>query len=461
MFLLQPILMRQHDWSPDLQGGDVPLFEAIALAIAADITDGRLKPGDRLPTQRSLAKRINLDVTTIARGYAEAARTGLVEARVGAGTFVRSPTHLVDGSSRRTDLADRSMNQPPEVYDSELLGRMSASLKNIGNQLPQLLRYQPGGGVQQDKAAAVEWLSRRGILVDHHSLHITAGAHTAISAVLSTLLAHGGSIACESITYPGLRSIAANTRCELHGLPSDESGIDPSALADAAVKHQVRVLYQNPTLRNPTTETVSVKRRMEIVEVARKHGLAIIEDDAYGFLPVNPPPAIAMLAPELTFYVASLAKCMGPGLRLAYLLSPRTMEPDGIAESLRGVSVMASPLTTAIATSWIETGIADQILASIRSEMRLRRRYLTEAIPTEYVKSSEFCFHAWISAPPTLDRHRIVDWTRGYSLGAVASDRFCVSREPPDAFRLCLGGAASSEQAKTAIAALSDLLSGK
>ena len=137
------------------------------------------------------------------------------------------------------------------------------------------------------------------------------------------------------------------------------------------------------------------------------------------------------------------------------------MEPDSIAESLRGVSVMASPLTTAIATCWIGTGIADQILASIRSETRLRRRYLTDALPAEYVKSSEFCFHAWISASPSIDRHRIVDWARGYSLGAMASDRFCVGVEPPDAFRLCLGGAASSEQAKAATVALSELILGK
>ncbi|WP_197169462.1 aminotransferase-like domain-containing protein [Novipirellula galeiformis] len=450
--------MRRSDWTPDLTHCDVPLFEGIARAIANDIADGRLMPGDHLPTQRALAKRINLDVTTIARGYAEAARIGLVEARVGSGTFVRGSKHPGNASLRRADLADRSMNQPPDVHDEALLGKMRTSMTTISSLMPQLLRYQPGGGVAQDKAAATDWLSRRGILLDQHSLHITAGAHAAISAVLSTLLCHGGSIACESITYPGLRGIAKTIGRELHGLPTDQHGIDPAALAQAATRNQVRVLYQNPTLRNPTTETVPMHRRVEIVEVARKHGIAIIEDDAYGFLPVNPPPAMAMLAPELTFYVASLAKCLGPGLRIAYLLTPRVMEPEDIVESLRAVSVMASPLTSALVTRWIENGLADAILAAVRAETRARRRLLTQALPSECLDTSEFCFHAWIKPPASLGRHRVVDWTRGYALGAVASDDFCIDIEPPEAFRFCLGGAATFDEAKRAVEALASLL---
>ncbi|WDQ15690.1 aminotransferase-like domain-containing protein [Rhodopirellula sp. P2] len=450
--------MRRSDWTPDLTCCKVPLFEGIARAIADDIADGKLVAGDHLPTQRALAKQMNLDVTTVARGYAEAARIGLIEARVGSGTFVRAALLPDSLATRRADLADRSMNQPPDITDAVLLGQMRASMTSVGEMLPQLLRYQPSGGVSQDKAAATAWLSRRGVLLDHHSLHVTAGAHTAISAVLSTLLTHGGSIACESITYPGLRGIAQTIGTSLHGLATDQHGIDPAALDEAASRKNVRVLYQNPTLRNPTTETVPLNRRVEIVEVARRHGIAIVEDDAYGFLPVNAPPAIAMLAPELTFYVASLAKCLGPGLRIAYLLTPHAMEPRDFAASLRAVSVMASPLTTALVTRWIESGLADAILAAVRSETRARRKVLSHCLPKEILVAAENGFHAWIQLPKSQPRARVIDWMRGYALGAVASDEFCFGIEPPEALRLCLGGAATREEATQAIESLSDLI---
>ncbi|MEM1304188.1 MAG: winged helix-turn-helix domain-containing protein, partial [Planctomycetota bacterium] len=80
--------MKRIEWTPNVAGADRPLFEAIAEAIASDIQSGRLNVGDHLPPQRVLAQRMGLDVTTVARGYTEAARVGLVEARVGSGTFV-------------------------------------------------------------------------------------------------------------------------------------------------------------------------------------------------------------------------------------------------------------------------------------------------------------------------------------------------------------------------------------
>ncbi|MEM6779346.1 MAG: PLP-dependent aminotransferase family protein, partial [Planctomycetota bacterium] len=338
-----------------------------------------------------------------------------------------------------------------------LLDRMRGTFHEISQSLPQWLRYQPSGGVAQDKAAATDWLTRRGILVDQHALLITAGAHAAISATLSVVLLRGEAIACESITYPGLCKIAKTLGAPLYGLPTDRDGIDPQAFADAAAQKRIRVLYMNPTLRNPTAETVPIGRRSEIIEIARRFGVVIVEDDAYGFLPVNPPPAFAMLAPELTYYISGLAKCLGPGLRIAYLLTPTDSGTEKIAESLRAVSVMASPITSALASNWIESGLADAILAAIRAESRARRKMLTQVIPKQWVQSSEYAFHAWIQTPEFLSRERVVNWTRGYALGAVASDEFCVGIDPPDAFRLCLGGAASRDETQRALVALADL----
>lgn len=443
--------MRRTDWIPRIEATDLPLFEAIAQSIAEDIAEGTLLPGDHLPTQRQLAKRLNLDVTTIARGYATAASCGHVESRVGSGTFVRGTAPVEATAASRTDVVDRSMNQPPDL-PAELQEAMKRTAATALEAFPQILRYQPEGGAARDKAAAFNWMSRRGIVVENHALHITTGAHAALTAVLSAELAAGGAIACDQLTYPGLFGIASLLGRKVHGIPADAEGMLPDELARTIEQKGVQVIYLNPTLHNPTTATIPLQRRLDLVKVARRFGVPIVEDDAYGFLPVKPPPALVMLAPEQTYYVGGLAKCLGPGLRIANLLVPIARKTLGVSERLRAVSVMASPITTAIVTQWIESGLADKILAGIRNETRRRRKLMLSAIPKSQVQTAEHCFHAWVTAPESTPAKRMVETLRGFGIGAVTSEAFRTDPIAPNTFRLCLGGAVSISTLEQALA---------
>ncbi|MEO0819533.1 MAG: PLP-dependent aminotransferase family protein [Pseudomonadota bacterium] len=448
--------MRRNDWKPEVSRRDGPAYLALADAIGRDIDLGLLVPGDMLPPQRSLAQALALDVSTVARAYTEASRRGLLEARVGAGTFVRSAGGEADARRVRRDLSDRSMNQPPEPDDPGLRQRMREVWDGIGPDMTALLRYQPLGGSAEDKAAALSWLSRLHIEAQADDLLITPGAHAALFAVLGELAAPGECVLCEAITYPGIRAISEALGIRLEGLPCDAHGIDPTAFASRVANGDVRALYLNPTLRNPTTETMPTQRRAEIVGVARHHGVLIVEDDAYGALLPNAPPAVAMLAPEITFYVGGLAKCLGAGLRLAYLIVPRPRAYTGVAARLKAATVMACPITTSLATRWIETGIADALLRAVQAESRVRQRMVAASLPSETVTADPDGFHVWVHPPRPWSRARIVDWMRGQSLGAVAADAFCVGIEAPEAFRLCLGGAATRAETGQALQFLAD-----
>src|SRR5260221_6307957 len=113
---------KMDDWTPDLTLNDKPRYLAIADAIAEDIRNGRLSGADRLPPQRKLAARLDVDFTTVARGYVEAQKRGLIESKVGQGTFVRAATQAerVPGP-RRSMPVDLSMNLPPETDDPALI----------------------------------------------------------------------------------------------------------------------------------------------------------------------------------------------------------------------------------------------------------------------------------------------------------------------------------------------------
>jgi len=429
------------DWTPDLASSDKPRYLAIADAIADDIGAGRLAAGDRLPPQRKLAKRLDVDFTTVARGYVEAQKRGLIESKVGQGTFVRDkPKPRRNQSAPPPRPVDLSMNLPPEPNDPELIERMQAGVEYVSRDIVSLLRYQGFGGTQADKDAASSWLGRRALVPAQERIFVSPGAHPALLGILTILAKPGDAIVCEAITYPGIRSIAAQLGLKLIGLPMDDEGIDVDALTDACKKAKPKALYLNPTLQNPTTLTISDQRRRDIAAVARRFKVPIVEDDAYGFIPPHGHAPFAAIAPDLTWHVAGLAKCIGAGLRAAYVVVPDTRSTWPFAAALRAATVMASPFTVALVTRWIEDGTADTLLRFIRSETTARQKLVSEILPKGIYKSDPLSFNIWLELPTLWNRAAFVGHMRSTAIGVVASDAFTASGTPPEAVRVCLGG---------------------
>lgn len=433
-----------HDWTPDLSTSNKPRYSALADRIAFDIQAGSLVAGDRLPAQRALATRLGLDFTTVARGYAEAQKRGLIESRKGLGTFVRASLRTGRVSPQpprpRSDDIDLSMNLPPEPSDPELIERMLAGWEVVGRDLVSLLRYRTFGGGPTDKDAALLWLSRRALVPAPERIYVTPGAHSALLGIFSVLAKPGDVILSEHLTYPGLRSIAAMLDLSLHGLPMDDEGIDPEAFSAACAAMSPKALYLNPTLQNPTILTISQRRREEIIAIARHWDVPVVEDDAYGFIATNAPRPLAAIAPDITWYVASLAKCIGAGLRTAYVIVPESRSAWAFASAVRSASVMASPITLALTTRWIEDGTADHILRFIKTETLERQKIARRVLSPYEFKSDPSSFNIWLPLPQGWTRSAFAGHMRSMGIGVVASDAFTVTGTPPEAVRICLGG---------------------
>ena len=452
------------DWLPNLELSDKPRYLAIADAIASDIGAGRLAAADRLPPQRKLAARLGLDFTTVARGYVEAQKRGLVVSKVGQGTSVAldppapAPPAIAT-SSQRPVLADLSMNLPPEPDDPALIRRMRDGIAAVSQDVIGLLRYQGFGGAPGDKEAASSWLGRRALVPASERVFVTPGAHPALLGIFGLLAKPGETILCEAITYPGARAIAAQRGLNLVGLPMDRDGILPDAFARACQTQSPKALYLNPTLQNPTTLTVPKDRRDAIAATARRFGVPIIEDDAYGFIPTKGPPPFAALAPDLTWHVAGLAKCIGAGLRAAYVLVPDSRSGWPFAAALRAANVMASPLTAAIATRWIEDGTADAILRFIRTETAARQALATALLPPGSFRADPISFNLWVDLPQPWTRSAFIGHMRATGIGVVASDAFTVTGPPPEAVRVCLGGPSTRDAVRHALEFMAHALS--
>ncbi len=444
-----------HDWTPILAPTDKPRYRAIANAIAADIRSGRLVVGDRLPPQRTLAVRLGVDFTTAARGYVEAQRRGLIESRVGQGSFVLAPaTPRVDHPAEAPDPArsmpvDLSMNLPPEPDEPQLIERMRAGLASLSRDLIPLLRYQGFGGTPADKAAAAVWLARRQLAPPPDQLFITPGAHPALLGILGLLAKPGDTILSECITYPGVRSLAKQLDLRLVGLPMDAHGIEPAAFADACARSTPKALYLNPILHNPTTLTMPLARREEIVAIARQWRIPLVEDDAYGFIPLDAPLPLAALAPELTWHIAGLSKCMGAGIRAAYVIAPDVRSGWLFAGAVRAATVMASPLTLALATRWISDGTADGILRFIRAEAAARQVLAARILPPGTFRGSPVSFNIWLTLPAGWTRSAFIGHMRTTRIGVIGSDAFTVEGTPEEVVRICLGGPATRDSIRS------------
>jgi len=441
------------------------LYKSIADKMEDGINRGTLVPGERLPAQRQLAEWLDVDFTTVARAYAEAASRGLIDRQVGRGSFVRAhpqsapatiPATIPAADPEREAATDPSKNMPPEPDDADLLKRMEDGLSYVAANLRPLLRYQSATGSDKDKRAASTWLGMHGLVPGLERIAITPGAHAAMTAILAILTEPGDRILSEQVTYPGIRSIARRLRLDLRGLEMDASGILPDALDNAIRAHRPRALYLNPTIQNPTTLTIPVERRLEIADVLRRHGLPLIEDDAYGFIPPKPPAPLAASAPELSYYIGGLAKCIGAGLRLAYVVAPGGKSAYQLGQVVHDLNVMPSPLPLALATRWIEDGTADLIRRAIRKETAVRQAMAREILDGFDYATADHAFSLWMQLPAGTNRAEVIGRMAGQRLGVVASDAFTVNGAPAEHVRVCLGGPLDHAELRKGLHALSN-----
>ena len=294
-------------------------YKQLVDALAAEIRAGRLPPGTRLPTHRRLAAQEGLALVTATRVYAELEAMGLVSGETGRGTFVREtalPRGLgIDQHAAASGMVDLNFNYPSLPGQAELLRDGLRQLAASGD-LEALLRYQPHGGRQHERATVARHLAARGLALSADQVMIVNGAQQGLATTVMALLQPGDVVATDALTYPGFKVLAEAHRLELAPIPVAGQGPDLDALERLCKRRRVRAVYAMPTLHNPLGWVMSASRRRRLVAIARRHGLLIIEDAAYAFLAEDPPAPLAALAPESTVYDSGLSKSVATGLRV-------------------------------------------------------------------------------------------------------------------------------------------------
>jgi DNA-binding transcriptional MocR family regulator len=441
-------------WLRHVRAGEGrPIYLALLEALETAVREGELQPGDQLPPQRAVADQLGIDFTTVTRAYGAARARGLVDGAVGRGTFVRRRA-----ADDEAGLVDLSMNLPPPPQGVSLAALLKETTAAILDRtdVATLMAYHAGPGAPGQRAAGADWLAPTLGGIGPERIVVCPGAQSALVAVLTTIARPGDGVVVEPLTYPGMIALAVRLGLRLIVCPVDDEGFQPEALARLCAEEQPAAVYLVPTTRNPVATTMGLARRRDVAAIVADSGAWLIEDDPYSRLFDTPLPALAALAPERSFHIATLSKTLSPGLRTAFLVAPAGPMAGRIADALHATSLMGSPLTTAVAVRWIRDGAAERILAGVRLEARARRAIAAELLPAAHGDAEGL--HVWLDLPKGADAAGLRALAAARGLALVAADAFAAAPDHPAGLRISLGGPPKASLLREALGGVATLL---
>jgi DNA-binding transcriptional regulator YhcF (GntR family) len=270
------------NWIPDPAALARPAYLSLAEQFARAIERGALPAGARLVPHRKLADALGLSVQTVSRAYDELIRRGLITGEVGRGSFVLGP----GAEARQPYLPER----PGEVIDLSILkpvveamhlDRLREGFLWLGENLAasSAMSFRPNMVMPQHQATGADWLMRQGIPAEPQGIIVTNGATPAITAAVMGVVPPGSGLAAEALTHHTLKPLCTYLGLHLEGVAMDGAGMLPAGLDEVARKGLIRGVYLQPNVINPLAVMMPAERRAELVEVARRHDLAIIEND--------------------------------------------------------------------------------------------------------------------------------------------------------------------------------------
>ncbi len=446
-------------WTPAIDAIPGPRYQAIASAIADAIEQGALKPGDRLPPHRDLAWRLGVTVGTVSRGYMLAEQKGLVVGEVGRGTFVRAPAGSGTGAllePQDSNVIDLGINAAISPYHGEALGRTLAEIGGAAH-LERLLRYMPGVGHEDYRAAAARWIAQLGIETAAERVVLTVGAQQGIAATFAALLGPREPALCEALTYTGVIDNARLFGHPLVPVEMDEEGMTPDALDAAALETGARVVILQPTIHNPTAAMMGEARRRDIIAVARKRDLILVEDDVYGLLPPDRPAPIAAMAPERTIYLSSASKAIAPGLRIGWLHGPAAYT-ERLVDAVYGMTNSTPALMQEVLRRWIDDGTAGELVRQLRIENAARQEAARTALAGLDFRAHPAAFHIMLNLPAPWRREEFTEALKGQGVRVIPLSAFATGQQAaPHGVRISLSAAPDRKTLVDALGRIRDL----
>jgi GntR family transcriptional regulator / MocR family aminotransferase len=334
----------------------VPLYQQIESYLRQGILSGGLVPGTRLPASRQLAQDLGVNRLTVENAYTELEVQGLIYSKIGSGTYVLPAPPLPvlqgdganltwplwqqnirfgesstkEGSSKKAFKAEE--HQDPIDFASGIGDAHLFPAEDFRKVLQTVMRrdgiaaldYGEPNGHAALRETITHILASQGLQTRAENVLITAGSQQALSLVSQLLLKPGDVILVESPTYSGALELFRALDFEVVSIPVDGQGMQVEKLEKLLQQHHPKLIYTIPTFHNPTGTCLSIARRRQLIILADRYNVPILEDDFVGDLRYDgrAQPALKALDPGgRVIYVSTFSKILMPGLRVGFLVA--------------------------------------------------------------------------------------------------------------------------------------------
>jgi GntR family transcriptional regulator / MocR family aminotransferase len=433
----------------------VPLYQQIETYLRQGILSGSLAANTRLPASRQLAYDLGVNRITVENAYAELETEGLIYSKMGSGTYVLPPNPSLTLPRDSLDTLWPLWQQSVEFQSRTTKNKSPDKIFKKKAQHPHLISFASGIGdahlfpaeefrkvlqtvMRRDGIVALDYgepnghaplretithiLASQGLQTRSENVLITAGSQQALSLVSQLLLKPGDVILVESPTYSGALELFRALDFEVVGIPVDEQGMQVEVLEKLLQQHHPKLIYTIPNFHNPTGTCLSSPRRRQLIILADRYNIPILEDDFVGDLRYEgrTQPALKALDPGgRVIYVSTFSKMLMPGLRVGFLVAEGPVY-DHLVNFKRVNDLATSTLVQRALEAYVTVGRYQSHLRRSCQIFRKRRDAMLSAIqrylPTEVrFDPPQGGLFIWLQLPKNLSSEKLlsVAWEEG------------------------------------------------
>jgi DNA-binding transcriptional MocR family regulator len=441
-----------------------PLYRRLVTLIESGIARGDVPGEFQLPAERDLASVLRVSRTTVVSAYRELEARGLVRGYVGRGTFVLArPDAASAPFAWRGKISSAALQARDTTVRDLVRWAADPKILSLGAGEPALdcfpadafrhaadevmrrqdltmWRHVPTEGVPRLRAALA---TRFGGEPEH--ILVIAGAQQGLDLVARCLVDPGDAVIIDRPGYLGAIQTFRAAGARLVGW--DITRGDVEELDELCLRYRPKLIYTNPTHHNPTGVTLPIRVRRDMLSVARRYRVPIVEDDTYRELALSSahaPPSLFDLdeGHEVVIRINTFSKMLAPGLRLGWISAVRA-----IVEELALIKQSADPCThnfgQLVACELVERGVLDRHLIAIRAEHRRRRdalaRALSERVPAGHLtfQPPEGGMYLWCRLRSGVRARRVQEHAIRESVSVISGEPFYVDQGGASQLRLC------------------------
>ena len=448
----------------------LPLYLQIVTALTVKIQDCTLPAGSKLPPERELSRLLGVSRTTVINAYSLLEERGLVSTRVGSGTFVSSepaatgspsPTmpweqlftpgykaplssimRSIIASPTADDTISMAAGMPdPAFYPVDMIHALLDSRRHSLD-LADLGLIATEGYLPLRRSIAA-WQSRLGKTASPEQILVVSGSQQGLFLIVKSFIEPRDYVILESPTYLGAIQVLEAAGARLLCLPS-AGKLDPEIFEDYLIRYRPKFFYTMSDFQNPTGRVMSLSDRQELIRLAARHRLTIIEDDPYSLLYYGspPPPSLKQLDTYGgVIHIGTFSKTLFPGLRTGWVHAAAPVI-NRLAQEKQYVDLHSHNLAQLILHTCLEEDALTPHLAKVRREYKKRRNAMAAAIrkycsPTMDFDLAEGGLYLWGRLTPAILPTELLRQAATLGISFVPGDAFYAHGAVSHEIRLC------------------------